>query len=596
MWGCPCITTLLIAAAIIERREAARALRTSEDRHRSLVESLTDWIWETDTTGRITYCSPHITAILGYRPEEVVNRLPFTAMRPEDRELIREKMRGLATGSVMRGLEVCAVAKDGHTVFVEISGAPAFDEDGVLTGYRGVCRDISDRKRGEAIHKLNEERLETLLRLHQMDHEPLESITRFTLDAATRLTQSEVGYLAFANEDETILSMHAWTPMAMEECRIQDKPLEYPVDNTGLWGEVVRQRKPIIVNDYAAPNPWKRGYPEGHVQLTRVLNIPVFQNDKIVIVAGVGNKSSDYDDSDLTQLTLLMAGMWRQIQRRQEEAAERERQEQLAQADKLITLGMLVSGVAHEINNPNNFIMLNTPIVKTAWQGCKPILDRFYEREGDFSVGGFPYSQLREILGNLLDDIREGSVRIKQIVAELKDYARPASHDADQPVAVNEVIRGAVTLLTNHIRKRTRRFHVEYGRDLPPARGNFQKIEQMLINLVENACDALEHEDQAVYVRSGYDETRERVYIEVEDQGCGIPSENMKRIMDPFFTTKRDVGGMGLGLSIVDRIVKDHAAEIRFGPAPGRGTLVQVFLRIASQQADPPDMGEPEDL
>jgi polar amino acid transport system substrate-binding protein len=307
-----------------------------------------------------------------------------------------------------------------------------------------------------------------------------------------------------------------------------------------------------------------------------------------VIVAGVGNKATNYTDSDLTQITLLMAGMWRLIQRRREEEAERERQEQFAQADKLITLGMLVSGVAHEINNPNNFIMLNAPIVKTAWYGFKPILDRFYEREGDFSAGGFPYSQLRDILGNLLDDIREGAVRIKHIVAELKDYARPASHDADQPVAVNEVIRGAVTLLTNHIRKRTRRFHVEYGRDLPQVRGNFQKVEQMLINLIENACDSLEHEDQAVYVRSGYDEPCERVYIEVEDQGCGIPPENLKRIMDPFFTTKRDIGGMGLGLSIVDRIVKDHAAEIRFSPAPGRGTLVQVFMRLAPRPHESP--------
>ena len=91
------------------------------------------------------------------------------------------------------------------------------------------------------------------------------------------------------------------------------------METTGLWGEAVRQRRPIITNDYAAPNPYKKGYPEGHVPLRRHLNIPVFDGNHIVAVAGVGNKVGPYEESDIRQLTLLMEGMWRLVKRKRAE-------------------------------------------------------------------------------------------------------------------------------------------------------------------------------------------------------------------------------------------------------------------------------------
>ena len=81
------------------------------------------------------------------------------------------------------------------------------------------------------------------------------------------LTKSKIGYLAFANEDETVLTMHSWSKEAMAECAVADKPIVYPVESTGLWGEAVRQRRPIVTNDYAADNAWKKGLPVGHVGL-----------------------------------------------------------------------------------------------------------------------------------------------------------------------------------------------------------------------------------------------------------------------------------------------------------------------------------------
>ena len=125
-----------------------------------------------------------------------------------------------------------------------------------------------------------------------------------------------MGYLAFVNEDETILSMYAWSKSAMTECRIDTKPIEYQVSSTGLWGEAVRQRRAVITNDYHAPNPLKKGYPEGHVPITRHMNLPVFDGEKIAMVAGVGNKPSNYSESDVRELSLLMNGLWNVIKSR----------------------------------------------------------------------------------------------------------------------------------------------------------------------------------------------------------------------------------------------------------------------------------------
>jgi len=166
------------------------------------------------------------------------------------------------------------------------------------------------RKRMELSVKLNESRILTLLDLNQMIDRPLSEITDFALEEGIRLTGSKIGYLAFMNEDETILTMHAWSDTAMQECAVRDKPLTYPVETTGLWGEAVRQRRPIITNDYSQPNLLKRGYPDGHIHVIRHMNVPVFDGDRIVAVAGVGNKPSFYNESDVQQLTLLMEGMW----------------------------------------------------------------------------------------------------------------------------------------------------------------------------------------------------------------------------------------------------------------------------------------------
>ena len=191
--------------------------------------------------------------------------------------------------------------------------------------------------------------METLLHLYQMREASFEVIAEFALEAAVRLTRSEIGYLAFVNEDEAdaghpiVLTMHAWSKTAMQECAITDKPLVYPLETTGLWGEAVRQRRPIVTNDYAAPNPWKKGYPEGHIVLRRHVNVPIFSGDRIVIVVGVANKPRDYDDTDVRQLTLLMGEVWQLIEQRRTEEALRVSLEKYRVLFESFPLGITVS-------------------------------------------------------------------------------------------------------------------------------------------------------------------------------------------------------------------------------------------------------------
>jgi PAS domain S-box-containing protein len=182
-----------------------------------------------------------------------------------------------------------------------------------------TVRDITIQKQAEKRARLEETRIKTLLEMSQMTDHSATEIAKHAMESAIKLTGSTIGYLAFANDDETVLTMHYWSKNAMRECSVVDKPIVYRVQDTGLWGEPIRQRKPIITNDYAAPNSLKKGMPEGHVRLTRHMNIPVFDGDRIVAVAGVGNKAEDYDDYDVRQLALFMDGMWRILCRKRAE-------------------------------------------------------------------------------------------------------------------------------------------------------------------------------------------------------------------------------------------------------------------------------------
>ena len=292
----------------------------------TIIDSLPGVFYFFDDQGRFLRWNTNFEQVTGYTSAEFVELTPLEFFAGEDKNLIAQAIQEV----FLRGAntaEAELVTKDGSKIpyfftgrRLDLGGTPCLIGMGI---------DITERNRAEELLKLNELRLEALVKLNQMANAPLSEITHFAMEEATRLTGSKIGYVAFMNEDETVLTMHAWSKAAMAECRIADKPLLYPLETTGLWGEAVRQRQPVITNDYTAANPWKKGYPEGHVKVVKHMNVPVFDGDKIVIVAGVGNKSSDYNESDVRQLILLMEGMWRIVQRKRAEDELRESEERL---------------------------------------------------------------------------------------------------------------------------------------------------------------------------------------------------------------------------------------------------------------------------
>ncbi len=188
----------------------------------------------------------------------------------------------------------------------------------------GVLQDMTDRKKSENQLLLNKVRLEAMVELMGMSNRSIKEIVDFSLEKSIEITESKMGYLAFLSEDESVLNMHSWTKSALAECEIIDKPLSYLVSETGLWGEAIRQRKPVMTNDYNAPCPNKKGYPDGHVKIDRHMNIPIFDDDKIVVLIGVGNKDDDYNDTDILQLKLFMNEMWALVRRIKAEEALKE--------------------------------------------------------------------------------------------------------------------------------------------------------------------------------------------------------------------------------------------------------------------------------
>ncbi len=248
--------------------------------------------------------------------------------------------------------------------------------------------------------------------------------------------------------------------------------------------------------------------------------------------------------------------------------------EQLVQAGKMVSLGILVSGVAHEINNPNNSIILNVPLLSRMWYDARVILDQYMEENGDFLLGNLRYSFARERVPHLFSGVMASSKRIKHIVRDLKNYARQGSTVMNEVIDINGVLKAAVLLLDNQLQKATDRLEIGYGFGIPHFRGNFQKIEQVVINVLQNACEALDDKAKGIRIRTGFDPRLGQVWLEVADEGQGIQADDLPHVTDPFYTTKRACGGTGLGLSISSRIMQEHGGELTIHSRQGAGTTV----------------------
>jgi signal transduction histidine kinase len=257
-----------------------------------------------------------------------------------------------------------------------------------------------------------------------------------------------------------------------------------------------------------------------------------------------------------------------------------ERQQQLVQTEKQASLGQLVAGIAHEINNPIQFIYGNMAILSEAFSDVLPLLDEHSAVRPDLRIARLDYPFFRKQVPILLTDMANGAARIGAIVRDLKTFARRDEGTLDESVDLNEAVQASLRLLHNLVRHL--RVEEELDPALPKLRGNLTQIEQVVVNAVQNAAEALGRDarDGVIRVRTRAEDGGRRVRLSVEDNGSGIPPEVRDRIFDPFFTTKQRTGGTGLGLAITYGIIQQHKGEIRVETEVGAGTAFHFLLPV----------------
>jgi signal transduction histidine kinase/PAS domain-containing protein len=253
---------------------------------------------------------------------------------------------------------------------------------------------------------------------------------------------------------------------------------------------------------------------------------------------------------------------------------------QLIQSYKLASLGKLVAGVAHEINNPNTFILGNLKIIDEAFNDILPILDKYQQENPDFKVARLNYEIFKENIPILIKDMVKGANRTNKIVSDLRNFARKDEGKLSDNVDINYIIKNNLTLTQKHIKK-IAKIDFNLGDDIPKFKGSIQKLEQVLLNLITNAAQAIENGNGKVIIETLFEKKSNEVLIKIIDNGKGMDEKTLKNIFDPFYTTKRNKGGTGLGLSISYGIIKEHHGNITVDSKVDEGTTFTIKIPVS---------------
>lgn len=514
-----------------EKKAALAALRESEGRLRTVFETAMDGMFIIDMEGRYIDVNQAGLSMFGYSREELLSSDVRLLIFPESGDNIETHKAYWKTGALVP--EIRLRRKDGEEVWVDMAITPLRigDKDFAL----GVKRDVTERRRSEEAVRESEERFRLIFEQNQD--------AQFIIEPGSCriLGVNPAAEALFGYSKEEIIEAGAALIFGGNKDECERVAVELKTKGSYAAEPVENMRKDgeRLVNSIRA-------------QIIRL-------KDGAVAYCTV---------RDITGRVCM-------------EEKNRIMQAKLIHANKMTSIGTLASGVAHEINNPNNFILFNSTLLSDAWKDASRILGDYYMANGDFSLGGLPYSEMCEVIPELLSGITDGSRRIKGIVDNLKDFSRTGRAAADGELDANRAVLAAVSILNTQINKHTDRFDVSCGEGIPCVRGSEQKIEQVVINLILNALHALPERSRGVFVSTHHDKEGRSVVITVADEGEGMTKEVLERITEPFFTTRSDSGGTGLGLSISYSIVKEHKGALEFDSAPGKGTRVTVRLPVA---------------
>jgi PAS domain S-box-containing protein len=535
------------AQDITEMKDTENALRVSEEKYRLLADNVSDVIWVWDENLKPVYYSPSVEQLRGVTPEEAMDQSLEDIMTPDSYKvaqemlaqelMLEEEKRGAKVSDVLR-TELELIRKGGGTVWAEVNMRVMRDKGNKILGIIGVSRDIARRKVAEQALRESEERYRILFNAgsdaifaHGLEDDGMPSNFYTVNDVACEMLGMSKAELMELNPRDI--------------AKFRDE------------GEL----KDIIQNILKE----KRGIFESTFIDSSGREIPVEISAHVF---------------DLYERPTIIS-IARDVTERKRIAEERSRiQTRLIQANKMTSLGLMVSSLAHEINNPNNTIMFNLRRFAKTWEDVLPILDDYYKEHGDFNVGGVSYSELSAIFPRLISGTLESSEMIKAIIENLKGFVRQSTDTLDFTVDVNDVVRSAVSLLESQVRKGVGKLEVDLAENLPRIKGNPQKLIQVMVNLISNALEALTGENQGVRVYSSYDDDDSVLKLIVADDGDGMTEEQITRATEPFYSTKHQSGGTGLGLTITKMLLDEHGADLYIEASPGKGTTVTVAIKV----------------
>ena len=511
-----------IARDISERQQASEALRQSEEKFRALVESTSDWIWEVDTNGLYTYVSPRVEVLLGYTPEEVLGKSPFDFLLPDEMQRV-SKIFGEA---IMKrvplvSLENTNLHKAGRVVVLETSGIPFFNLHGEFAGYRGIDRDITERK-------------QTAQALAESEHR-FKAILDATMDG---ILVADAQSKTFVTGNRAICDMLGYQLDELIRLGVEDiHPAESLVE---VQHQFERQMK-------------------GEIRVAS--DLPVQRKDGSIFFADVGSASM------ILAGRSLLVGVFHDVTERkrveeeisklnnelEEKVVERTQQllavqEDLVRKEKLVLLGQIVGSVGHELRNPLG-------VMNNAVYFLQTVLE-----DADETT--------REYLKIIKDEISDA----ERIVSDLLDAVR-TKPPQPKAVEVHEVIGQTLGKLTIPPAVSVK---LDIPETLPALRVDVMQIQQVFRNLISNAVEAMP--EGGVLEISAVENRQDdgTVTVSVRDSGRGITPEVLAKLFQPLFTTK--ASGIGLGLVVVKNLIQANGGTIRVESAIGQGTTFTVVL------------------
>jgi diguanylate cyclase (GGDEF)-like protein/PAS domain S-box-containing protein len=292
-------------------RDAKRLIENAEDLRRTFINSQEELVYLKDASLNYVFVNKALEEFYGKPADEIIGHDDYSLGDRDFAETRRNTDKVVLSQMTRINTRVEWKDRIYHTIKF-----PVELPDGGY-GVGAYVRDVTEEEENKIQLEKNLMRNQILVDVSNRHFESEEDQLDYATNEMIRLTESEFGYIYHYQEDTKQFRLNSWSLGVMEECAVVEKQTIYDLEKTGIWGDVVRARKPLIVNDFDAPNPGKKGYPEGHVPLRRFLSLPVVVDGQIVAVVGLANKKQPYDNNDLYQVGMLMRGIWNDRERRE---------------------------------------------------------------------------------------------------------------------------------------------------------------------------------------------------------------------------------------------------------------------------------------